>query len=37
MAGERPLIPRERIEQCILVIRGHRVMLDADLAALSES
>ena len=28
------LIPRERIEQAILLIRGHRVMLDADLAKL---
>ena len=27
-------VPRERIEQTILVIRGHRVMLDADLAEL---
>ena len=30
----RALIPRERIEQTILVIRGHRVMMDADLAKL---
>jgi ORF6N domain len=28
------LVPRERIEQTILVIRGHRVMLDSDLAEL---
>jgi hypothetical protein len=28
------VIPRERIEQTILVIRGHRVMLDSDLAQL---
>ena len=28
------LVPRKRIEQTILVIRGHRVMLDADLAKL---
>jgi ORF6N domain-containing protein len=28
------LISRERIEQTILVTRGHRVMLDADLAKL---
>jgi hypothetical protein len=28
------LVPRERIEQTILVIRGHRVMLDTDLAKL---
>lgn len=27
-------IPAERIEQSILLIRGHKVMLDADLAAL---
>jgi ORF6N domain len=27
-------VPRERIEQTILVIRGHRVLLDADLAEL---
>jgi hypothetical protein len=28
------LIPSERIEQSILLIRGHKVMLDADLAGL---
>ena len=28
------LVPRERIEQTILLIRGHRVMLAADLAKL---
>jgi hypothetical protein len=28
------LIPRERIEQTILLIRGHNVMLDRDLAQL---
>jgi hypothetical protein len=28
------LVPRERIEQTILLIRGHRIMLDADLAKL---
>jgi hypothetical protein len=28
------LVPRERIEQTIFLIRGHRVMLDADLAKL---
>jgi hypothetical protein len=28
------LVPAERIEQSILLIRGHRVILDADLAAL---
>ena len=30
----RALIHRKQIEQTILVIRGHRVMLDADLAKL---
>jgi len=28
------LLPPERIERSILLIRGHKVMLDADLAAL---
>jgi len=28
------LIPQERIEQKIFLIRGHRVMIDRDLAAL---
>ena len=28
------LIPSERIERAILILRGHRVMLDADLAAI---
>jgi hypothetical protein len=28
------VVPEERIEQAILVIRGHRVMLDRDLAKL---
>ena len=28
------LVSRQRIEQTILVIRGHRVMLDTDLADL---
>jgi hypothetical protein len=28
------LVPRERIEQTILLIRGHRVMLSTDLADL---
>ena len=28
------LVPRERIEHTILLFRGHRVMLDADLAIL---
>ena len=30
----RALVPRERIEQTILLIRGHNVMLDSDLAQL---
>ena len=28
------LVPVERIERAILIVRGHKVMLDADLAAL---
>jgi hypothetical protein len=28
------LVPRERIEQTILIIRGHRIMLDTDIAEL---
>jgi hypothetical protein len=28
------LVPLERIEQTILILRGHRVLLDADLAEL---
>jgi hypothetical protein len=28
------LVPLERVESAILIVRGHRVMLDADLAAL---
>ena len=31
---ENSLVPVERIERVILVIRGHKVMLDADLALL---
>ena len=34
MAGQKPMIPVERIEGSILLIRGHKVMLDADLAEL---
>ena len=30
----RSLIPAERIEQSILLIRGHKVLLDSDLAQL---
>ncbi len=31
---DRSLIPVERIERSILLVRGHKVILDADLAAL---
>jgi len=31
---ERGLVPVERIERAILVLRGHKVMLATDLAAL---
>jgi hypothetical protein len=31
---EQSLVPMERIERAILVLRGHKVMLDADLAAM---
>ncbi|MFH1417074.1 MAG: ORF6N domain-containing protein [Planctomycetota bacterium] len=34
MAKKRSIIPAERIERAILLIRGERVMIDADLAAL---
>ena len=34
MAAKVSMIPAERIEQDIFLIRGHKVMLDADLAAL---
>ena len=34
MAKNRALVPVERIESLVLVIRGERVMLDADLARL---
>ena len=34
MLKDRFLIPIERIERLILLIRGHKVILDADLAAL---
>ncbi len=32
--SEQSLVPMERIEHAILLLRGHRVMLDADLAVL---
>ena len=31
---EPSLVPMKRIERAILALRGHKVMLDADLAAL---
>lgn len=34
MSKQKSLIPIERIEAAILLIRGHKVMLDADLAEL---
>ncbi|MEI7899354.1 MAG: ORF6N domain-containing protein [bacterium] len=34
MLSPNPPVPLRRIEQAILVVRGHRVMLSADLAAL---
>jgi hypothetical protein len=34
MSKDRSLIPVERIERSILLIRGHKVMLDSDLAGL---
>jgi len=34
MSKDRSLIPVERIERAILLIRGHKVMLDRDLAQL---
>ena len=32
--AERSLVPAERIEGAILVLRGHKVILDKDLSAL---
>ena len=34
MEGQTSLIPMERIERAILLIRGEKVMLDSDLAEL---
>lgn len=34
MVGEIAIVPLERIERVILLVRGRKVMLDADLAAL---
>jgi hypothetical protein len=36
MSRDRSLIPVERIERSILLIRGHKAMLDSDLAGLYE-
>ena len=36
MAKATPLIPAEQIERSILLLRGHKVLLDSDLAALYE-
>lgn len=36
MESESPLVPVEQVEQAILLIRGEKVILDADLAALYE-
>lgn len=36
MAERKTLVPQEHIESCILLIRGHKVMLDSDLASLYE-
>ena len=35
--SERGLVPVERIERAILVLRGHKVMLATDLAALYDA
>jgi hypothetical protein len=34
MAGSQSIVPTEHIERSILLMRGHRVMLDSDLAEL---
>ena len=34
MTGKREIVPAERIEAAILLIRGQKVMLDRDLAEL---
>lgn len=36
MTEQSNLVPMERIESAILMIRGHKVLLDADLAAMYE-
>lgn len=32
MTDDRPIVPTERIERCIFLVRGQKVLLDADLA-----
>jgi hypothetical protein len=34
MMATPSLVPAERIERAILLIRGHKIMLDADIATL---
>src|SRR5437870_12709982 len=34
MADKESLVPLEGIVRCILLLRGHKVILDADLAAI---
>jgi hypothetical protein len=34
IASATPVVPAERIERAILLVRGKKVMLDADLAGL---
>ena len=34
MEDRQALVPSERIDRAILLIRGHKVMLDRDLASL---
>jgi hypothetical protein len=34
MGGKQPIVPVERIERAILLIRGEKVILDAELAVL---
>jgi len=36
MSKDRSLIPLERIERSILLVRGHKVMLNRDLAYLKD-
>ncbi|MDH3513877.1 MAG: ORF6N domain-containing protein [Gammaproteobacteria bacterium] len=34
--SKKPVVPAERIEKCIYLLRGQRVLLDDDLAILYE-